>query len=255
MQGKGPHVDLESIKEGWNQGAIKDAITYLLGSKHKRNLDLNSFFALKSRQAERWTSAFFHEMNFAPAGKRMLDIGCGIGGMVRYFSDLFAEAHGVDISDEMITRAHDLNRDKTNLSFSTSNGFDLSMYQDSSFDFCFSFATFQYFPSLVVVKNSFREVARILKPNGLFRIQLDGRKWVMSRIPVPFYRPVYNILRNNYLFKFYGRLITDNITVKAYRGVVISWRAVFNIMQELPFHDIRITGKDTSYMWVSGRKH
>ena len=54
-------------------------------------------------------------MEFDPTDKRMLDIGCGIGGMTRYFSDLFAEAHGVDFSKELIKKAllrNDSNRKK-----------------------------------------------------------------------------------------------------------------------------------------------
>ena len=254
METKSLLAKLESIKHGWDQGAAKDPITYILGTECKRNLDLKAFFDLKSRQAERDTLVFFDEMHFTPAGKRMLDIGCGIGPMVRHFSEIFAEAHGVDISEEMIRKARDLNRDKSNLYFKTSNGLDLSAYEDCFFDFCFSFATFQYFPSRAVMENCFKEVGRVLKPDGLFKIQLDGRKWVKSRIPLPIYRPLYNFLRNNYFFRFYARLITDSVTVKAYRGMATSWKTVSSILRELSFEDVRITDRDTNHMWVSGRK-
>jgi len=248
-------VKLESIKDGWNQGATKDVITYILGSKCERKLDLKAFFDLKSRQAEEDTAGFFHEMHFIPTGKRMLDIGCGIGAMTSYFSQIFAEAHGVDISEEMIKKALEVNKENDHLFFRTNNGLDLLIYEDNFFDFCFSFATFQYFPSKMVIENCFKEIARVLKPQGLFKIQLDGRKWVSSRSSLPIYRPVYNFLRNSYFLTLFGRLITDGITVKAYRGMAISWKTVVNILQPLPLEDIKITGKNTSQMWVSGRKN
>jgi len=245
---------IESIKNGWNQAATEDAVNYILGSKCKRDLDLKIFFELKAQQAKKDTEDFFKENVFIPAGKRMLDIGCGIGAMTRYFSEIFAEAYGVDISEEMIKKAIDLNKDRHNLFFKTNNGADLSIYEDDFFDFCFSVATFQYFPNKKVIENYFKEIARILKRKGLFKIRLDGRKWVASRFPIPIYRPLYNFLRNSLFLTFFGRLVTDRITIKAYRGMTVSWKTVINILQPLPFEDIKITGRDTSQMWVSGRK-
>jgi ubiquinone/menaquinone biosynthesis C-methylase UbiE len=246
---------LDSIKNGWDLAAIKDPICYIMGSEHETDLDLKSFFDLKAQQAKQNTEDFFRKTHFTTAGKRMLDIGCGIGAMTRYFSEIFAETHGVDISEEMIKRALELNKDRPNLSFNTSNGVDLSIYEDNFFDFCFSFATLQYFPSKVMIENCFKEITRVLKPKGLFKVQLDGRKWVASRTPILIYRPLYNFMRNSYFLTLFGRLITDSVTVKAYRGRAISWKTVVNILLPLPLADIRITGKNTNQMWVSGRKN
>lgn len=245
---------LDSIKNGWNQAATQDAINYILGSAWKSDLDVKAFFDLKSKQAEKDTASFFREMDFIPSGKRMLDIGCGIGGMTRYFSEVFAKAHGVDISEEMVEKAVELNKDKHDLYFKAINGFDLSLYEENFFDFCFSFATFQYFPSKTMIHNYFMEIARVLKPKGLFKAQLDGRRWIASRISIPVYRPLHNVLRNSYFLTLFGRFITDSITIKAYRGMAISWKTVANILQPLPLEDVKITGKNTSHMWVSGRK-
>lgn len=165
---------LESIKNGWDRAATEDAVNYILGSKRKRDLDLKTFFDRKAQQAKRDTEEFFKEMHFTPAGKRMLDIGCGIGAMTRYFSEIFGEAHGVDISEEMIKKAIDLNRDRHNLFFKTNNGADLSIYEDNFFDFCFSVATFQYFPSKKVIESYFKEISRILKKGGCLRFNLMG---------------------------------------------------------------------------------
>jgi ubiquinone/menaquinone biosynthesis C-methylase UbiE len=246
---------LDSIKDGWDQAATEDAIHYILGSKGKEGLDLKAFLDLKAEQAEEDTADFFSQMDFIPSGKRMLDIGCGIGGMTRYFSEIFDEAHGVDISGEMVKKAVQLNKNNHDLYFKTINGFDLSLYEDNFFDFCFSFATFQYFPDKTVIQNCFKEIARVLKPRGLFKTQLDGRRWIASRTAIPIYRPLYNFLRNSYFLTLFGRLITDSVTVKAYRGMTISWKTVVNILLPLPLEDIRITGKNTNHMWVSGRKN
>jgi ubiquinone/menaquinone biosynthesis C-methylase UbiE len=41
-------------------------------------------------------------------GKRVIDVGCGDGGLVRHLVELGADAHGVEISDEQLSRARTL---------------------------------------------------------------------------------------------------------------------------------------------------
>ena len=231
------------------------------GTKYQ---DEQNFFSSAHKVCESYVKDFFIKMNFSPKGKRMLDIGCGVGQITRYFSKLFAEAHGVDFSEKMIEKAIDLNRDRPNLFFKTNNGVDLSIYQSNFFDFCFSVATFQYIPSVKIIGNYFKEISRILKEGGLFKIQLDGRKWVRPGLPtrpgkklfspIPFYRPLYNFLRNNYFVGLVAQLMGDPITVKSYlRGMTVSWKTVQKILQPLPL-EAEIIGKDTALMWVQGRK-
>jgi len=54
----------------------------------------------------------------------MLDLGCGDGDWVQFFSDIgFNQCSGVDISDSMINKARDLHPE---LSFAVDNGLEPS---------------------------------------------------------------------------------------------------------------------------------
>jgi ubiquinone/menaquinone biosynthesis C-methylase UbiE len=264
MRVESNQLKVEQSRRGWDEAAIKDAMGYI--SPYGQDWDFEKFFSFKAQLASEYTRDLFTEMGFDPTDKRMIDIGCGIGGMTRYFSGLFAEAHGVDFSKELIKKAIDLNADKENVLFRANNGIDLSIYQDNFFDFCFSFATFQFLPAVTYLGNYFGEIVRVLRPGGLFKIHMDGRKWVRPRIPrlskpgknvfcpIPIWRPLYNFLRYNRLFRIYGRLAVDSITLKAYsHGIIVSWKTARDILDSLPV-EFQILGKDSARMWIQGCK-
>ncbi|MEI9813752.1 MAG: class I SAM-dependent methyltransferase [Acidobacteriota bacterium] len=43
----------------------------------------------------------------APDRARVLEIGCGVGRMTRWFAEHFAEVHGIDVAPEMIAKARE----------------------------------------------------------------------------------------------------------------------------------------------------
>ena len=45
---------------------------------------------------------------------------------------------------------------------------------EESVDFVFSFATLQHMPDLETVKSNFYDIKKILKPGGIFKVQLRG---------------------------------------------------------------------------------
>lgn len=108
-----------------------------------------------------------------------VEIGCGLGRLLAPLSPLVREAHGVDISQEMLTRAREVMAAYPNVHLHHTDG-SLSMFTDASVDFVFSYRVFLHFPEKSAVLRYFREAARVLKPGGLFRFQVcrseDGRR-------------------------------------------------------------------------------
>ncbi len=47
-------------------------------------------------------------------------------------------------------------------------------FSDNEFDFVFSFIVFQYMPNRETVRKNFEEIARVLKTNGIAKIQVRG---------------------------------------------------------------------------------
>jgi ubiquinone/menaquinone biosynthesis C-methylase UbiE len=112
----------------------------------------------------------------APAGKKVLEVGCGTGIDLARFAALGAEVTGVDFSPKAIdlARAHFRQRglpgalevmDATALAF-----------PDRTFDLAYAHGVLQYAsdPAAIV-----REMHRVLKPGGLAVLQVyNARSWL-----------------------------------------------------------------------------
>jgi SAM-dependent methyltransferase len=105
----------------------------------------------------------------------VLEIGCGIGRLLKPLASMTREVHGVDVSGEMIARARERVGGRANVRLHKTSGADLASLPDSYFDLCFSFITFQHIPLKEVIYSYFAEVSRVLKPAGVFWFQVDGR--------------------------------------------------------------------------------
>lgn len=104
-----------------------------------------------------------------------LEIGCGVGRLIRPLSSRVAQVTGVDIAPGMISRGQKLLSDRSNVTLRTTDG-SLRMLTDNSHDFAFSFVVFQHIPTKQAIIRYLRETARILKPGGIFKFQVDGRQ-------------------------------------------------------------------------------
>ncbi len=176
-----------SMERDWDMRAREDAKRYIVPSKMPWNED--EFFDKGTRLAYQLCSSFFQREGFQPKGKRMLDIGCGIGRLERGFSQMFGEVWGLDVSGEMISQAIKLNQSFENVKFVKGNGQDLSAFPDGFFDFVFSAATLLHIPEKRMILNYFSEIYRVLKPDGLFKLEVrepwGGVAFAFGFIPVP----------------------------------------------------------------------
>jgi ubiquinone/menaquinone biosynthesis C-methylase UbiE len=115
-----------------------------------------------------------------PKKMRALEIGCGAGRMTRALASFFGEAHGVDVSREMVQQGRKLLAGVPNAHLHHGSGADLRVLGDMRFDFAFSFIVFQHIPSKGVIENYVREVSRLLKPGGTFKFQVQGHPQAIS---------------------------------------------------------------------------
>ena len=104
----------------------------------------------------------------------VLEIGCGIGRLLKPLARRAAVVSGVDISGEMVRQARTRLVTLPNVTVHKTDG-TLSMVAASSVDFCFSMVVFQHFPAKEPVFAYFHEVARVLRPGGVFRFQVNQR--------------------------------------------------------------------------------
>ena len=99
----------------------------------------------------------------------LLDVGCGVGRLLKPALARFRNVIGVDVSDQAIAKARALLGEKPTLI--VGNGTDLHPISDNSIDVAISFAAITSMPTDVMAAY-LREFHRVLKPNGIARLQI-----------------------------------------------------------------------------------
>jgi SAM-dependent methyltransferase len=155
-------------------------------------------------------------------GARALEIGCGIGRLVRPLSERVAEVTGIDISGEMIRQGQEALRNLANVRLRRTDG-DLSGVADQSLDFVYSHIVFQHIPARKAVTRYFHEAGRVLRGGGIFRFQIDGRP---PRLGIP----------------------------DTWNGVRYTGAGVRSELVTAGFELLDLTGEGTQYMWVTARR-
>lgn len=159
------------------------------------------FFESGRKEARALTEPVFARFSFDPAGKRMLEIGVGVGRLLPGWVGLFGEVWGVDVSEAMIregTQSHNLPK----VRWVQNNGYDLAGLPDDYFDFVFSYMVFQHLPEKWIAASYLAETLRVLKPGGVFQLQFKtgsrpAKERVSQLLPQPLRRPAvmaYNLL-------------------------------------------------------------
>jgi SAM-dependent methyltransferase len=155
----------------------------------------------------------------------VLEIGCGIGRLLKPLSSRVRRAVGVDLSEEMLRRGREYCADRPNVELLRTDG-GLEELADGAFDFVFSHIVFQHLPRKAYVDRYLREAARVLKTGGLLRVQVDGR----AR-------------------QFFRRVVADS-----WSGVVFSARELTRRLERAGFRVTEVRGAGTQYLRATAAK-
>jgi len=128
--------------------------------------------------------------------KKILDVGCGTGKMVKFFNDNGFQSLGCDIYDDALKSARKINKKNTIIKASATN----LPFKNNSFDILTAISVIEHLTSKEVEK-FLNETKRVLKPNGsIFLVTpnyatpirlLQGKKWFAYSDPthINFYTP------------------------------------------------------------------
>jgi len=124
-----------------------------------------------------WERLLFRDID--TTGMRALEYGCGPGRNLIKFNKLFSQIDGIDISKECLEKAkinlkeHSVVRN-TNLLVGEGDNIPVS---NNEYDFVYSVICLQHIACYSIRFNIFKEIYRILKPNGYFSFQMGfGKK-------------------------------------------------------------------------------
>ena len=98
-----------------------------------------------------------------------LEIGAGVGRLVREMKKQFDYVVGVDISQALVDKSKEY-LDSCSCRVLKGDGRYLSLTSDQ-FDFVYSYVTFQHMYELETIRTNISETFRVLKPGGICRIQ------------------------------------------------------------------------------------
>jgi ubiquinone/menaquinone biosynthesis C-methylase UbiE len=156
---------IRSIRMKWNEAACKNVRYYIATSAFDSE---EKFIDSGKYDAEKILSGL---PRFNPKTDCALEIGCGIGRLLRAMNEHFCSLHGVDISDEMIRCGRNWLRGYSKIKLVQTTRNNLDIFDDNQFDFVFSYITFQHIPSRRLIMKYIAEAYRVLKPGGYFRFQ------------------------------------------------------------------------------------
>jgi ubiquinone/menaquinone biosynthesis C-methylase UbiE len=105
---------------------------------------------------------------------KVLDVGCGIGRIMKPLSRYFSKVYGADISESMVNAAKRYLKNIDNVKVFANSGEDFC-FCDNEFDFVYSVLCFQHIALESVVLNILKEIKRVMKKDGTFRLQLRIR--------------------------------------------------------------------------------
>lgn len=100
----------------------------------------------------------------------IMELGCGVGRLLRSASEKFKHVIGLDVSEAAIEKARGFLAGEANCQLKLGNGYDLEGIGSSTLDVVFSYAALTSIPT-EIISNYLREIHRVLKPRGIFRLQ------------------------------------------------------------------------------------
>lgn len=160
------------MSRDWDARARKNAFHYI--ASWRKEWDLESFIASGEEDFERLVIPILVRCHLPPAGKCMLELGCGAGRMTASFAKRFEQVYAFDLSREMLFRARRTHTAQKNILWLLSNGADLSCVASDSMDFVFSYLVLQHLPEEALALQYIREMVRVLRPGGVFLFQFNG---------------------------------------------------------------------------------
>ncbi len=153
------------MKQDWDRRA-KHHTRYWIATEDYENEEIFTESGKRTAEAILATLGSYHQKTWT-----VLDIGCGIGRVLKPLSPYFHKLIGVDVSAEMIVKSKTWLRDVHNVTTVETSGVDLNIFPPRYFDLVYSYVAFQHMPR-PIFNRYLEEINRVLKTQGFLVFQL-----------------------------------------------------------------------------------
>lgn len=186
--------DLSNHRRDWEAlGAFDPLLTTLRDVDGRHGTwTLDTFLASGERDAGRLLAAA-DRLGLATRRDHAFELGCGAGRITRALATQFAHCTGVDISSTMITRAQELNADRTNCTWLVHDGPELKRFPPGAYDLVLSHLVLQHVPTQSAILLYIVGLTRMLADGGLLAVQLPATMPLRQRVQPR--RRLYGALR------------------------------------------------------------
>jgi SAM-dependent methyltransferase len=173
-------VQEADMKRFWDSKAQEDAFYFVDSRQAYRNTDMEQFWS--AGEAGLDYALELVDAKVGPADT-VVEIGCGVGRLTRVLARRARRVLAIDISEEMLARARELNPELDNVDWLQGDGTSLSGVGDASADGCVSIVVFQHIPDPAITLGYIREIGRVLRPGGWAAIHVSTDPAVHRRLP------------------------------------------------------------------------
>lgn len=160
-----------SMREFWDARAREDPFYFVDNRLRYGDPDLERFWASGDDLLARFEDLLGVEVS---PGDEVVEIGCGVGRVTRALAARARHVRAMDVSEQMIARARELNPELANVEWIVGDGTSLAPVADASADVCFSFVVFQHIPEPAVTLGYVGEMGRVLRPSGVAAFQISN---------------------------------------------------------------------------------
>jgi len=234
------------VQRDWDERARKDPFFYVDSARIWSGPD--EFFAAGAESYDRLVEPELRALGVDPSGKRLLELGCGVGRMTAAFAQRFGRVVAVDVSGEMLRLGRRYLAGVPNVDWVQVSGADLAMFPDGSFDVAFTHLVLQHIPDEATALGLVREMLRVLRPSGAFLIEFNSRPYPVDRggraASLRFDRKLRHAL---------ARRRSDPLQVgPTWRGAVLDVRRVLEVLWERDGAVTSVEGWGTPETWCRG---
>lgn len=232
----------------WDEAGRRDPLYYV--ATERRDWEVSDFFASGEALLKGRIDPWLTKRELDPRSSTALEIGAGVGRLSRGLSHRFAEVIALDIAPSMVAKGQELNSDRPNLKFTINTGDDLTGVASGSCDFILCVWVFQHIPNLETIEKYIREIARALKSDGSFVLQIQA-----SRFPWPYAKIRNYLVSTGRWTKLIAPFTEDATLAAAFPGVLLGRLALRKMCSRNQLTIIETAADEVpAAYWIYGEK-